>query len=132
MSYPLSKYFNKKFRLERELRNEKIEVINNTLVKEIRGEDKVASMLIQDKSGEKEINVDGIFIEEKTSPLMDFAKRLRLRADKNNFLVVDRNMETSVKGIFAAGDVTDSKIKGVLTASAQGEIAVKSAGEFLR
>ncbi len=41
-------------------------------------------------------------------------------------------MNTSVKGVFAAGDITNSKVKQVLTASAQGAIAAKTASEWLK
>jgi thioredoxin reductase len=41
-------------------------------------------------------------------------------------------METSIEGIFAAGDVTNSEVKQVVTASAQGAIAGKSVHDFLK
>jgi len=121
----------KKYKHEKDIKNEKVEFINNAIAKEIKGNEKVSSLIIEDKGGEKEINIDGIFIEGKISPLTDFAKKLKLKVDKNNFLVVDENMATSVKGIFAAGDVTNYDTKGVLIASAHGQIAVKSAAHSI-
>lgn len=63
--------------------------------------------------------------------MTEFSRRLGLKLDKENFIITDDEMKTSVKGIFAAGDVTDSKVKQVLTASAQGAIAAKVASDWV-
>ncbi|MDD5012541.1 MAG: FAD-dependent oxidoreductase [Candidatus Nanoarchaeia archaeon] len=124
----------KKFKAKRELKKvkKKIEIMNNSVLTEIKGEDKVQGLMIKDRKGEKEINVDGVFIVIGATPITEFAKKLKLKMNKENFIVVNEGMETSVKGIFAAGDVINSTIKGVLTSSAQGAIAAKNAEEFLQ
>lgn len=125
----------KRLRCEKELKkfvkNEKVEIIYNGVPQEIFGEKKVESLWIKDSNGERELKVDGIFIEVGATPIIEFTKKLGLKRDKEKFIIVDENMETSVKGIFAAGDVTNSSVKQVLTASAQGAIAAKKAGDFL-
>lgn len=124
----------KNFKLKGHLKKfgEKVETVNNAAPIEIKGKDKVESLIIKNKKEEKEINLDGIFIEKRASPLVEFTKKLGLKINKNNFIIVDDTMKTSVHGVFAAGDITNSKIKGVLPAAARGEIAAKNAGEFLQ
>ncbi len=125
----------KKLRYEKDLKkfvkNEKVEIIYNGVPQEIFGEKKVESLWIKDSNGERELKVDGIFIEVEATPITEFTKKLGLKLDKEKFIIIDENMETSVRGIFAAGDVTNSKLKQVLTASSQGAIAAKNAGDFL-
>lgn len=125
----------KRLRYEKELKkfvkNDRIEIIYNGIPQEIFGEKKVESLWIKDANGERELKVDGIFIEVGATPTIEFTKKLGLKLDKDKFIIVDENMETSVQGIFAAGDVTNSKVKQVLTASSQGAIAAKNASDSL-
>jgi thioredoxin reductase (NADPH) len=107
--------------------NKKIEVILNSHIEEIKGKEKVEGIKINGK----EIKVDAIFIETGAKSPTEFAKNLKLKLDKNNFIIVDEEMKTSVLGVFAAGDVATSFLKQVLTSSSQGAVALKSAGKFL-
>ncbi len=109
-----------------------VKIIYNAVPKEIRGKNKVESLVIDKKGKEKELKLDGIFVEIGSTPVTEFAKNLKLKLDKENQIIVNGDMETSVKGVFAAGDVTNSNVKQVLTASADGAIAAKNAGEFLK
>jgi thioredoxin reductase (NADPH) len=117
---------------ERLEKSEKVEIIYNAIPLEIKGKEKVESLLIMEKGNKKEIRTDGIFIEIGSTPLIEFTKKLKLKTNKENYIVVNENMETSIEGIFAAGDVTNSEVKQVVTASAQGAIAGKSVHDFLR
>ena len=71
-------------------------------IREISGEDRVS--VIEFEDGQK-INIDGIFIAQGVAGGCDFAKKLGIITDKDK-LVVNENMETNVKGIFACGDIT--------------------------
>jgi len=108
-----------------------VEIIYDAIPKEIKGEEKVESLIIKEKGKDKEIKLDGIFIEIGSIPLTKFAQDLKLKLD-NNYIIVDEEMKTSVPGIFAAGDVTHHKLKQVIVASGQGAIAAKNAYEFLK
>jgi thioredoxin reductase (NADPH) len=112
--------------------NKKIETIYDAIPKEIIGKDKVEGLLIEKKGKKEEIKLDGIFIEIGASPLTEFTKNLKLKLDKENYIVVDEEMNSSIEGVFAAGDVTNSKLKQVLIASSQGAIAAKSALNWLK
>jgi thioredoxin reductase (NADPH) len=111
-----------------------IETIYNALPKEILGKGKVTGVIFEDKeTGKKrEITVDGIFVEIGATPLTGVIKNLDIKLDKENYISINENMETSVKGIYACGDVTDQKLKQVVVASGQGAIAAKNVYEFLR
>jgi thioredoxin reductase (NADPH) len=113
-------------------KNKKIEVITNASVKEILGKEKVEGLMIREKKGERKIDVDGIFIEMGALSLTEFMKKLKLKLDKENNIIVDGYMNTSVPGVFAAGDVTNSKVRQVLVASSQGAVAAKSVSDWLR
>ncbi len=125
---------NRKIRFENEIKNlirdGRVEVIYG-LAQEIIGEDKVERLRIKDPKGDRELEIDGIFIEIGSTPLTEYAKKMGLKLDKEKFIMVNRNTETSVRGIFAAGDVTDVKLRQVLTASAQGAIAAKMSENFV-
>jgi len=109
-----------------------VEIFYNSIPLEIQGKEKVEKLIIKQKDSKKQIKLNGIFIEIGSKPLIEFAKNLKLKLDKENQILVDKNMKTSVSGIFAAGDVTDSKLKQVIVASSQGAIAAKSAYDYIK
>ncbi len=113
--------------------NKKVKVIYNVIPKEIKGKNKVESLIIKnDRNQTKEIKLDGIFVDIGSVPLTEFSKKLNLKLDKENYIIVDENMKTSVPGIFAAGDITNFKLKQIVISASQGAIAAKSAYEYLK
>jgi thioredoxin-disulfide reductase len=111
---------------------ENVEIIYNTTPKEIKGNEKVTSFVGIEKGKEREIELDGVFIEIGSVPLTKFTKNLGLKLDKNGYIIIGEDMSTSIKGVFAAGDITHQKLKQVVVASGQGSIAAKSAYDFLK
>jgi thioredoxin reductase (NADPH) len=109
-----------------------VEIMYNTVPVEIKGKEKVEGLIIKEGKQEKEIKLDAVFIEIGSTPITELTKNLGLKLNEEDFIIVDDRMETSVEGIFAAGDITNSKLKQVLVASSQGAIAAKSVSEFLR
>ena len=112
--------------LESLIKEKKVELSYYAVPKEIKGKEKVEKLIFLEKGKEKEIEVEGIFIETGIVSLGEFAKNLKLELDKEGYILVDENMKTSVKGIFAAGNATNFKLKQVLTAASQGAIAISS------
>lgn len=108
------------------------ELVYNAIPTKINGKEKVESIEINQKGKKQEIKVDGIFVEVGSTPLTNFLKELNVKMDKEGYIIVDEEMSTSVKGIFAAGDITHHKLKQVVVASGQGAIAAKSAYEYLK
>lgn len=114
------------FRGERRLQtavqaSEKIEVIWNTAVEEIRGDERVASVLLQgDWTGE--LPVEGVFVAIGLAPDNDrFAHLLEL--DGSGYLRAGEDCRTNVEGIYAAGDTRTKGIRQILTAAADGAVA---------
>lgn len=112
--------------------NEKVEVIWDSVVTEIRGRESVEEILIRNvkTQEEKTLKVNGVFIFIGVRPNTLFVKDL-LDLDANGFIITNENMETNVPGIFAAGDVRRKLLRQVITACADGAIAVYSAENYL-
>ncbi|MCK5282192.1 MAG: FAD-dependent oxidoreductase [Nanoarchaeota archaeon] len=114
-------------------KNEKIEIINNTNVVEIKG-DKFVNKIILDKeySGSKEFSLDAVFIDIGHIPISDLAKDLRINLNEKNEIMVDRNGFTNVEGIFAAGDVIDTDFKQAITGVAEGVTSAYNAYNYIQ
>jgi thioredoxin reductase (NADPH) len=103
-----------------------IEIIGDKKVQKI----KVVQEEKEGKPVEKVIPVDGVFIEIGATPGQEVVKSLNLELDKE-YIITDKSARTNVEGVFAAGDVTNNKLKQVVTAAAEGAIAAKGVHEFL-
>ena len=114
--------------LERVNKNKKIEIINNTNVMEIKG-DKFVKSVVFDKAykGSKEFKLDALFVEIGHLPLSGFAKDIGVKLNDKSEIIIDREGKTNIKGIFAAGDVVDSRFKQAITGVAEGVQAAYSA-----
>jgi thioredoxin reductase len=115
--------------------NKKIKILYNSNVVEIFGRDRIEGIrLDRDFAGKKELHVDGLFIECGSNPSVDFADNLGIEKDETGFIKIQKGCETSVCGIWAAGDITDgsNKFFQVITAASEGAIAAKSIYNYLR
>ena len=113
---------------ERVLANEKINISWNSVVKEIAGNDIVEQVVIEDvkTSQIKNIACDGIFISIGFSPNSDFLKDY-IDLDKTGYILTDNDMQTSVKGIYACGDVRKKILRQAIVASGEGATAAFAA-----
>ena len=100
------------------LNKDNVVVKFNSVIEEIVGNDVVESIKIKDE----EIKLSGIFINIGYEPSIGILKGLNLKMD-NNYIVVDKNMETSVKGIYAAGDIIKKDLYQLVTAVSDGAVA---------
>ena len=108
----------------------KIEVIHDTNVKEIYGEQFVTG--VKTDTG-KNIKLDGLFIEIGHLPNNELAKGLGVEIDEKGFVKVDSHFKTNVEGVFAAGDVVDSiTLKQFITSASSGSIAAESVYYYLK
>jgi len=110
-----------------------IEIIYNGNTKEIKGENKVSSLIVinSETNEEKEIKTDGIFIEIGQIARTDLVKNI-VKIDEQNQIVVNAECQTSLPGLFAAGDITNVPFKQITIAIGQGTIAALSAYKFLQ
>lgn len=117
---------------ERVLNNKKIELILNSTVVEIIADRKVKSVLIKNVENEKitELKTDGIFPYIGICPNVEMFGA-QLKQDENGFIVTNEFMETSIKGIYAIGDVRNTPLRQVITAVSDGAIASIEAAKYI-
>ncbi|WP_188206673.1 thioredoxin-disulfide reductase [Alkalibacillus aidingensis] len=118
---------------QRAFDNEKIDFYWNTEMKEIKGKDgKVGSaVLYNNETGEeREEEIDGVFIYIGMLPLNEPIKNLGI-TNEEGYVPTNENMETSVPGIFAAGDIRDKELRQIVTATGDGSIAAQSAQHYI-
>jgi thioredoxin reductase (NADPH) len=101
----------------------KIEIILGANVKEIKGVERVESVLLDKK--EREIKLDGVFIEIGQTPQLVLIHKLALKTNDKDMIVVKGNQRTSVKGVWAAGDITTNSngLRQIVTAAGEGAVA---------
>ncbi len=109
--------------------NEKIEIIYKTNIVEIKGDTSVKSVIFDNG---KEFDIDGVFIEVGSIPNSDLAKRISVKTDEKDEIIINRKSETNIPGIFAAGDVADAPFKQAITGVAEGVIAAYSAFDYVK
>jgi thioredoxin reductase (NADPH) len=101
----------------------------SSVVEEIKGKDKVESLVIKNlKNGEVyEEPFDGVFVFVGLVPETSFLNADLFDFDEYGFLITDENMETNIKGIYAAGDIRHKEIRQIVTAVSDGAIAASHA-----
>jgi thioredoxin reductase (NADPH) len=117
---------------ERAFKNPKIEFVWNSHLVKVMGGDKVEKVVLRNKitQEESEIEVEGVFIYVGVKPNVSFLPP-DIKVDEKGFILTDENLETSVKGIFAAGDVRSNKLKQVVVACGEGALAAHIAEKYL-
>ena len=113
--------------------SEKIELITNASVKEIKGEKFVNELIYTDSvSGkEKRLEVQGVFVAVGYAPKTEIAQGLADLNDRKEIKVDFRTLATKTPGFFAAGDVNEGKIKQIIIACGEGCKAALSAYDYI-
>ena len=115
-------------------KSENVVQIAGTNVIGLIGEEKLERIALdRPYEGSTELDVDGIFIEIGADPRNRLALPLGVMTNSQGEIMVSRMMETTVSGVFAAGDVTDAtgELKQTITSTAQGVIAATSAYKYV-
>ena len=117
---------------ERALKNEKIELIWNAVPVEIQGSNIVEKLVIKDVNTNniKELEVSGVFPYIGFIPNSEYFNA-QLNQTPNGFIETDENMQTSVEGVYAAGDVRNTPLRQVITSAADGAVAACSAVKYI-
>jgi len=118
---------------DRAFANEKIDFIWNATVKEINeANGKVGSVTLQSTvdGTESEFVADGVFVYIGMLPLTKPFESLGILNDAGYILTND-NMETTVPGIFAAGDVREKSLRQIVTATGDGSIAAQAVQHYV-
>ena len=110
-----------------------IEILWNTVVKEISGEEKAQSLTLEDtRTGvRRSLAADGVFIAVGIVPSGDLMKDM-VDHDEQGYFLAGEECATSVPGIFVAGDLRKKKLRQVVTAVADGANAIASVLDYLR
>jgi len=117
---------------ERALANPKIKFLWNSVVQAIRGDQIVRSIMVKNvKTGEiKELTTEGVFLFVGLEPRTQFLKGL-LQMDDGGYILTNEHCETSVKGVFAAGDCTKKLLRQIATAVGDGATAAFAAEKYI-
>lgn len=120
--------------METRLSKSKVKIVPKTKVLEVLGEEFVTGLKVMDPATEEEriIDADGIFVEVGKLPNTELLEGMDVEIDKKGYVVVDEDQCTSVPGLYAAGDVTNCKVKQVGVAVAQGTIAAIAAYDYIK
>ena len=120
----------KKF--SKKARTGKIIAINNNEILEIKGRKAVEKVLLKNKfNGKTELLLEGLFVYIGHEPKNELAKQIKAKLNKKGEIIVNQNSETSIPGVFAAGDVTNIEWKQAITSVAQGVTTAYYACQYL-
>jgi alkyl hydroperoxide reductase subunit F len=110
-------------------KKDNVEIFNQSKVIAIKGDPMVSGITINTPEGSKDLNTEGIFVEIGLIPNSTFIKEV----EKNDIgeIKVSCNNRTNIKGIFAAGDVTDAPEKQIIVACGEGAKAALGAFRYL-
>ena len=117
---------------ERTFANPKIKFLWNSVMQEIKGDKMVQSILVRNvKTGEvKGFETEGVFLFVGIVPRTQFLKGL-VQMDDGGYVLTNEDCETSVKGIFAAGDCRKKLLRQITTAVGDGATAAFAAEKYL-
>ncbi|GHV71095.1 thioredoxin reductase [Spirochaetia bacterium] len=121
---------------ERVMKNPHIEVRFNTRPLEINGEQKVTSIMLENTVTKEQYtdDADAVFIFAGTVPqtfAITAAGNSCVKTDENGYIITDQNMETSMPGLFAAGDVRATPFRQVVVAAGEGAVAAHCAAAYI-
>jgi len=118
--------------LQKNLEKAGVHILWNSVVKEIKGDKAVGSVVRYDKERgiEDELSVDGVFVYVGEEPVNALATQMDVKLDKDGYIITDKNQRTNRERVYAAGDITGG-VRQIVVACAEGAIAATSAYEDL-
>jgi thioredoxin reductase (NADPH) len=118
--------------LERVNKTKKITLVFNTNVTKIEGGKGIEKILLDRPiDGKNELAVQAVFIAIGNVPLSQLAVQLGVETNEKDEILINRQTETNIPGVFAAGDVTDTQFKQAITGVAEGVTAAYQAYRYL-
>lgn len=109
-----------------------VNIIYQTHVEEIIGEDKVEKVLVHNVKDQKksELKTSAVFVSIGEDPQNRLAKQIGCELDDAGYIITDKNQRTNIKRVYAAGDITGG-LRQIVTACSEGAIAALSCTEVL-
>lgn len=113
--------------------NPKVEFLWNTRLRSLEGMNHVETLTLENTKEHHsyQLHSDGIFIFAGMEPQSDFAQKI-LQCDEEGFILTNEEMETSIPGVFAAGDVRKKPLRQIVTAVSDGATAAVFAERYIR
>jgi len=108
---------------------EGVDVVKGSPV-EICGKEKVESIIVDTGSGTKEFQTDGVFIFAGFKPSFEFLPG-EVLVDSAGYIKTDSNLESSVRGLYACGDIRSGSLKQIIAATFDGAFAVNQVRKHL-
>ena len=114
------------------MRAENVEFIWDSTVSDYMVGERIEGVILENlKNHEKcELSVDGVFVSIGRKPATELFSDI-LELDENGYIVADESTRTSIDGVYAVGDVRTKALRQVVTAVADGAVAVHYAEEYL-
>ncbi len=122
-----------KFLIDKVRNNEKIEILEYFIIKEIQGENHVEKLLIENVHTKKvrELNCQAIFTYIGSEANTEFIQEKDI-LDSEGYICVNDTLESKIAGLFAAGDVVSNKLHQIVVACGHGALAASSINRFLQ
>lgn len=113
-------------------KQENIEILWNTTVEEIVGDEKVNGLVVINNLSKKTYNldVDGVFVAVGTIPNSKLIDG-KINQDSQGYVTATENCKTSIPGVFAAGDIRSKEFRQIITATSDGANAIYSIEKYL-
>jgi len=108
-------------------KNKKISCIFDSVVTSLNGKEKLEEIQI---NRAKKLKIGGLFVEVGNVPNIELAEKLHIKLE-GAYIQADKFQRTNIRGVFAAGDITNNSLKQIVTACSEGAIAAFSAYEEL-
>lgn len=114
------------------LNSKNVEFVWNSVVEEFLTEDRVCGIKVKNTVTNKvsEIECDGVFVSIGRKPTTEFLNEA-VMLDENGYVIADESTKTNIDGVYAVGDVRTKALRQVVTAVADGAMAVHYAEEYL-
>ena len=118
--------------VDRIRRAENVELVLDSTVVGLSGEDRLSAVTVENKftKERRELPVSGLFVAVGILPRTELIEG-QVALDEGGFIVTDKYMQTSVPGVFAAGDIRNTPLRQVVTACADGAVAATKAIEYV-
>ena len=118
--------------VDRVKRAENVELVLDATVVGLSGEDRLFAVTVENKftKEQRTLDVNGLFVAVGILPRTELVKG-QIDLDEGGFIVTDKYMQTSVPGVFAAGDIRNTPLRQVVTACADGAVAATKAIEYV-
>ncbi len=118
--------------LRRIEQSSKIEVINRANILEVAGRERLEKVILdREFNGRRELKLDAVFVAIGGLPRSELAESIGVATNEKGEIIIDREAKTNIPGVFACGDVVDTKFKQAIVGVGEAVVAAYSAYEYI-